>query len=50
MSIVKTRVEEFKEHIDYNSVIVYEGSEELMHETHSCPCGRVVFDWRNYKK
>ena len=47
MSIVKTRVEEFKEYIDYNSVIVYEGSEELLHETHSCPCGRVVFDWRN---
>lgn len=36
--------------IDYNSVIVYESSEELMHETHSCPCGRVIFDWRNYKK
>ena len=50
MSIVKARVEEFKEHIDCNSVIVYEGSEELMHETHSCPCGRVVFDWRNYKR
>lgn len=50
MNIVKKRVEEFKEHIDFNSVIVYEGSEELIHGTHSCPCGRVVFDWRNYKK
>ena len=50
MSIVKERVEEFKEHIDYNSVIVYAGSEKLMHENHSSPCGRVVFDWRNYKK
>ena len=50
MSIVKARVKEFKEHIDYNSVIVYEGSEELMHETRCGPCGRVVFDWRSYKR
>ena len=50
MNIVKTRVEDFKEHVDYNSVIVYEGSENLMNESHSCPCGRVVFDWRNYKR
>lgn len=39
-----------KEHIDCNSVIIYEGSENLMHGTHSCHCDRVVFDWRNYKK
>ena len=39
-----------KLYVDYNSVIVYEGSENLMNESHSCPCGRVVFDWRNYKK
>ena len=50
MNVVKERVAEFKEHIDYNSVVVYEGSEKLLHESHSCPCGRVVFDWRNYKR
>lgn len=50
MNIVEKRVKEFKEHIDCNSVIVYEGSENLMSESHSCPCGRVIFDWRNYKR
>lgn len=50
MNIVKKRAKEFKEHIDCNSVIVYEGSENLMSESHSCPCGRIVFDWRNYKR
>ena len=50
IDIVKKRTEEFKEHVDCNSVIVYEGSENLMNESHSCPCGRVVFGWRNYKK
>ena len=50
MNVVKERVAEFKEHIDYNSVVVYEGSEKLLHESHSYPCGRVVFDWRNYKR
>ena len=50
IDIVKKRTEEFKKRIDCNSVIVYEGSEICMHETHFCPCGRVVFDWRNYKK
>lgn len=50
MDIVKKRIEEFKDCIDYNSVIVYEGSKGLMNQSHSCPCGRVVFDWRNYKK
>ena len=46
IDIVKKMTEDFKEHVDYNSVIVYEGSENLMNESHSCPCGRVVFDWR----
>lgn len=50
MDIVKKRIEEFKDCVDLNSVIVYEGSKELMNKSHSCPCGRVVFDWRNYKK
>ena len=50
MKIVDKRSKEFKEHIDCNSVIVYEGSEELINKSHSCPCGRVVFQWTNYKK
>lgn len=49
IKIVRERVDEFKECIDYNSVIVYEGAERLLHESHSCPCGRVVFEWKNYQ-
>lgn len=50
MSIVTKRVAELKGCGDCNSVIVYEGGEELMHKSHSCPCGRVVFEWRNYHR
>ena len=50
MGIVKERVESYKDRIDWNSVIVYEGAESLMHEGHSCPCGRVVFYWMNHNK
>ena len=50
MGIVTKRIEELKGCVDYNSVIVYEGGEELMHKSHSCPCGRVVFEWRNYHR
>lgn len=49
MDIVKNKTEELKNRIDCNSVIVYEGDETLLHKSHSCPCGRVVFDWRNYR-
>ncbi len=49
MGVVRKRTEELKAHIDCNSVIVYEGEEALLHKSHSCPCGRVVFSWNNYK-
>lgn len=49
MGIVKSRTEELKNCIDYNSVIVYEGDEALLHRSHSCLCGRVVFSWSNWK-
>lgn len=50
MDIVRKRVDEFKRTIDCNSVIVFEGGEELRHTSHDIPCGRVVFDWRNHKR
>lgn len=50
ISIVKKRVEELKMCLDANSVIVYEGPEELLRQTHSVPGDRrVVFAWNNYK-
>lgn len=49
LDIVNRRIEEYKEVYDCNSVIVYEGVEQIIHETHSCPCGNVIFSWRNYK-
>ena len=48
LSIVNKRVEEFKNVFDLNSVIVYVGSEKLLHESHSPGDGRVVFCWSNY--
>lgn len=45
---VKENCESFKERFNCNSVMVYEGSEKLRHESHSIPCGRVVFAWSNY--
>ena len=39
----------FKERIDFNSVIVYEGSEEFMHGTHTIPYEKVLFWWKNHK-
>ena len=49
LSIVNKRVDEFKNIFDLNSVIVYEGSEKLLHESHSSPGdGRVAFCWSNY--
>ena len=51
LNIVNRRVKEFKDFVDLNSVIVYEGPEELLHKSHSCPDkGRVVFCWSNYYK
>lgn len=49
MDIVKNRTEEFKNCIDCNSVIVYEGDKALLHKTHSSPCGRAVFNWNNWR-
>ena len=48
LSIVTERTEEYKNRFNWNSVIVYEGAERLIHEFHSCPCGRVVFYWMNH--
>ncbi len=50
MGIVKEKVELYKDVIDWNSVIVYEGAESLIHKNHSCPCGKVVFYWINHNK
>lgn len=50
LETVAKRAEEFKDRIDCNSVIVYEGSKELLHKGHTCPCGTVVFEWRNYRR
>lgn len=49
MDIVKKRTESIKNFLDCNSVIVYEGEESILHKSHSCPCGRVVFSWNNWK-
>lgn len=49
ISIMKKRVEEFKKYNDCNSVVVYEGSKDLLRQTHSSPSGRVVFYWNNFK-
>lgn len=45
---VKKRTEECKNRIDYNTVIVYEGEEAILHQSHSCPAGKVVFSWSNW--
>lgn len=50
LDVVSKRADQLKENIDYNSVIIYEGAEELLHKSHSCPCGKVVFQWSNYQK
>ncbi len=50
LHLVEQRMKEYKECINCYSVIVYEGSEELLHQSHSCPpkSGIVVFHWENY--
>lgn len=49
INTVNRRVKEIKDFFDLNSVIVYKGSEKLLHENHSCPGDRrVVFCWSNY--
>ena len=47
---VTKNCELFKERIDFNSVIVYEGSEEFMHGTHTIPYEKVLFWWKNHKQ
>lgn len=49
LNIVTRNCELFKDRIDYNAVIVYEGSEEFIHHTHSIPCEKVLFWWKNHK-
>lgn len=46
---VTKNCELFKERIDFNSVIVYEGSEEFMHSTHAIPREKFLFWWNNHK-
>lgn len=48
LNIVTKRTEEYKTRLDWNSVIVYEGSESLMHKAHTVPCGNIVFYWMNH--
>lgn len=50
VSLVKERTKNFKDCVDFNSVIVYEGEETILHQTHSVPLGRVVFSWNNYSQ
>lgn len=50
IDIVRRRTKELKIHKDANSVIVYEVDESLLKKSHSCPCGRVIFEWRNYRR
>lgn len=50
IELVSTRTKELKSHVCANSVIVYEAEEPTLRESHSVPCGRVVFQWSNYKK
>lgn len=47
--LVRLNVESFKNRFDYNTVMVYEGEEKTLNESHGVPCGRVIFNWRNYK-
>lgn len=49
LSLVRSNIESFKNRIDYNTVMVYEGEEKILTEAHGVPCGRVIFNWRNYK-
>ena len=49
MDKVAKNCELFKGRIDFNSVIVYEGSEEFMHSTHAIPREKILFWWKNHK-
>lgn len=48
IDIVLKRVNEFKDRIDYNSVVVYEGSEEHLKSNSVSDIGRTIFQWNNY--
>ena len=48
LTIVQSDIKHYKNKYNIYNVIVYLGSEKLMHETHSCPCGEVILHWRNY--
>lgn len=52
MKIISDKVELRKEHYEWNSVIVYKGSEDYLHKSHEIPSKgeRVVFYWTNYGK
>lgn len=49
ISLIRLNVESYKTRIDCNRVMVYEGEEKTLTETHGVPCGRVIFNWSNYK-
>lgn len=48
IGIVLKIVNEFKDRIDYNSVVVYEGSEEHLKSNSVSDRGRTIFQWNNY--
>lgn len=50
MGIVDKNTKVYMKYIDIRNVIVYKGSKNLLGESHSCPCGEVVFCWSNYKR
>lgn len=50
MELVTERAAESKESKWLYSVMVYEAEKSVLDKTHDAPCGKVVFQWRNYKK
>lgn len=48
LTIVQSNIKHYKNKFELHNVMVYLDSEKLMYESHSCPCGEVIFHWRNY--
>lgn len=49
MFIVRKHIEELRTCLTTNLVVVYEGTHELLNQTHSVPGSRrVFFRWSNY--
>lgn len=49
IELVSKRTAESKTSNWAYSVMVYEAEKSVLEKSHSCPCGRVVFQWSNYK-